>query len=232
MRKIHKQLCCGSSNPLASLKESAVHSWQTNLQSDLETIASGLIDIDQVEILLSQANADAVYQNAYNQLKQRITDHMQKTDFYSEVMIADPAGRSVFSTDDASQGKNVKKFSFQPSSEGSVLVPPVTKEGQGNLCLWPCRSKLTVKPSLYCGHANLDQLNKIMTERIGLGNTGETYLVNSSHHLITDLLFEGYKAGESYIFSSGIDQALYKNSNSSGSLCLAYRVQYVLGVYR
>jgi GAF domain-containing protein/HAMP domain-containing protein len=219
---------------VASLKESAVREWQSNLQADFETIASTSIDSDQVKVLLLQADQDgAANQTEYDAFKQRMMDHMQKTDFFEELMIVDLNGKVVFSTESANQGKNVKQEPFFSTSlEESTLVPPITKEGQGNFLYVakPIKDSNGQTIAILAGKANLAPLNRIMTERIGLGDTGETYLVNRSHHLITDSLFEGYKAGESYVFSPAIDQILYKNEDGSGSY-VGYRVKNVLGIY-
>ena len=219
---------------VASLKESAVREWQSNLHADFETITSTSIDSDQVQALLLQADQDrAANQVEYDAFKQRVMDYMQKTDFFEELMIVDLDGKVVFSTESANQGTNVKEEPFFSTSlEESTLVPPITKEGQGNILFIakPIKDTNGQTIAILAGKANLEPMNRIMTERIGLGDTGETYLVNRSHHLITDSLFEGYKAGESYVFSPAIDQILYKNEDGSGSY-VGYRVKDVLGVY-
>lgn len=220
---------------VAYLKEAAIRTWLTNLTTDLETIASGVVDLQQVEVLLRQADQTSdVHQRAYKTLKQRLSQYIQKSGFYSMVLIANPEGVVVFSTDDTWLGKNVRAETFFSAGLRDIVVlPPVTKEGQGNLMFTalPLQSTDGQTVAVLAGKVNLAQLNRIMTERVGLGNTGETYLVNRGHYLITDSLYEGYKAGESHVFSPGIDQALYKNLNGSGSYA-GYRVKTVLGVYR
>ncbi len=141
--------------------------------------------------------------------------------------------RLCFPQNQQNQGKNVKEEPFFSTSlNETTLVPPITKEGQGNILFIakPIKKSNGQTIAILAGKANLEPLNRIMTERIGLGDTGETYLVNRSHHLITDSLFEGYKAGESYVFSPAIDQILYKNEDGSGSYS-GYRVKNVLGIY-
>jgi|GEM_PF-264483 len=63
---------------------------------------------------------------------------------------------------------------------------------------------------------NIDQINKVMGERAGLGDTGETYLVGSDHKMRSDSSTDENKsvalsllnAENSMASSSGIDQAL------------------------
>lgn len=221
---------------VASLKESAVRSWLNNLLPDLETVASGILDTNQVEILLglSDSQTEELYRVTYSRLERQITNHIQNTGLFSEILIADLDGTVIFSTQAASQGKSLRgEAFFLDSLQNAIISPPVTKEGQGNIMFaaQAIKAQDGQTIAILAGKVNLNALNAIMVERVGMGNTGETYLVNPSHHLITDSLFEGYQAGVSYVFSSGIDQALYQNKAGSGSYS-GYRITPVLGVYR
>jgi GAF domain-containing protein/HAMP domain-containing protein len=219
---------------VASLKESAVDTWLNNIKVDFETISSTFLDIKQVEELISQGQEkSSANQDLFYTLEQRLKDRMQRTGFFNELMIVNLNGEIIVSTDPSNLGKSVKgETFFTDRMEGTTIFPPITIEGQGN-ALYVAKPIQTTDGqtiALLAGKANLDPLNRIMIERIGLGNTGETYLVNRSHHLVTDSFFEGYKAGESYLFSPAIDQALYKNQNGTGSY-IGYRVKNVLGVF-
>lgn len=55
---------------------------------------------------------------------------------------------------------------------------------------------------------SLDEINKITSSRPGLGKTGETYLVNSSSLVITDLLKEPGSAFKKTIYYSQIEACL------------------------
>lgn len=221
---------------MASLKESAVRTWMNNLKPDLETVASGLLDINQVEVLLgiSDLQTDDIYQATYARLERQIKNHIENTGLFTEILITDVDGTVVFSTQAASQGISLRSEAFfLRSLQDSIISSPVTKEGQGNIMFAarPIKAQDGQTMGVLAGKVNLKPLNEIMVERVGMGNTGETYLVNPSHHLITDSLFNGYQAGVSYVFSFGIDQALYKNETGSDSYS-GYRVSPVLGVYR
>lgn len=221
---------------VASLKESAVRSWMNSLLPDLETVASGLLDPNQVEILLglTDQQTEELYQVTFSRLERQITNHLQNTGLFSEILITDTEGMVIFSTQAENLGKSLRgEAFFVESLRNATISSPVTKEGQGNsmFAAHPLKAQNGETVAVLAGRVNLKPLNAIMVERQGMGNTGETYLVNPSHHLVTDSLFEGYQAGVSYIFSYGIDQALYKKEAGSGSYS-GYRVTPVLGVYR
>ncbi|MBN1573898.1 MAG: HAMP domain-containing protein [Deltaproteobacteria bacterium] len=79
-------------------------------------------------------------------------------------------------------------------------------------------------------HANLEYLSEIMLERSGLGDTGETFLVNSSNLLITNTVFEPEGAFKKWIFGQGAKWAL-EGKNGVG-LFMDYREEPVIGAYR
>ncbi len=69
---------------------------------------------------------------------------------------------------------------------------------------------------------NTEQINKIMSERAGLGETGETYLVGSDNTMRSDSSGEGNRTVQSSLLgladykvaSSAIDQALAGETNT------------------
>jgi methyl-accepting chemotaxis protein len=69
---------------------------------------------------------------------------------------------------------------------------------------------------------NTEQINKIMSERAGLGETGETYLVGSDNTMRSDSSGEGNRTVQSSLLgladykvaSSAIDQALAGETNA------------------
>ena len=79
--------------------------------------------------------------------------------------------------------------------------------------------------------ANLDigRLDRIMDERSGLGNTGETYLVDAGHRFVGNGTRDGAGTTDTPE-SEGIDAAI-AGSDGRGSY-LNYREEPVLGVYR
>jgi signal transduction histidine kinase len=80
------------------------------------------------------------------------------------------------------------------------------------------------------GRVDMDVLQGIMTERTGLGETGETYLVSrESNYLLTPSRFEGFTQNRAY-HTEGIDAALAGNDGSG--IYQNYQEVDVFGVYR
>jgi signal transduction histidine kinase len=78
--------------------------------------------------------------------------------------------------------------------------------------------------------ANISTLNSILTERGGLGQSGETYLVSSeNNYFLTPSRYEGISQTQAY-HTTGIDNALKGASGAAGYL--NYRGNAVLGYYR
>ena len=78
---------------------------------------------------------------------------------------------------------------------------------------------------------NPDMLDQIMLERTGLGKTGETYLVDRHHSLLTGARLPMQEFASTYsVFSEGANSAVDTFENGSGSY-LNYRDERVIGVF-
>lgn len=79
-------------------------------------------------------------------------------------------------------------------------------------------------------HINLEYMGEIMLERSGLGETGETFIVNSSNLLITNTVFAPDGAFKKWIFGQGAKWAL--EGKTGVGLFIDYREVPVIGAYR
>ncbi len=77
---------------------------------------------------------------------------------------------------------------------------------------------------------SINQLNKLLTERSGLGRTGEAYLVNNQQLMLTESRF----INESTVLSKNIDtEAVRNRTGSSGNkIIIDYRGVKVLSTFR
>ena len=84
--------------------------------------------------------------------------------------------------------------------------------------------------AVIAGHSSLASLDEIMLERSGLGETGETYLVNKSNLLVTSLRHEPDSTFREWIYTAGVDRAL--RYESGVATYEDYRGEPVIGAYR
>ena len=85
--------------------------------------------------------------------------------------------------------------------------------------------------AMLAARANLTSLEKIMVERAGLGEKGESYLlIIKTLQLLTQTVFEDAQVGD-YLYSPGISSSAEKGVNGEGQYVNPWGVP-VLGAYR
>ena len=164
---------------------------------------------------------------------------IQAQGIFKDLYIYDTRGSIVLASNRAQVGKLVTSQPyFTASLTEDYVQPPYYAVGASDLTMvvtYPLvdeQSGQTV--GVLAGQLDLDVLAQLMTERAGLGETGETYLVSlESNYLVTPSRFEsdGYVRTRAY-HSTGIDLALHGMDGSS-----TYENHYdppetVIGVYR
>lgn len=134
-----------------------------------------------------------------------------------DIFFYDPSGLVMLSSNEALLGRVVsRQVYFDASLQGEVVQPPFFDVSTGSLALI-ATAPIYVDDALIAIGAiryNIDELNAIMLERAGLGETGETYLVSSeNNYFLTASRFEGYALNRAYT-SDGIERALNRESGA------------------
>lgn len=217
---------------VATLKEQELQRWLGDGQNELESVVADPVRNQNIYRLLSNPNEDSVRQSSINNAllaQKNVTDH------FREFLLYTPDGRIVAASDSTQVGK---VLTLQPYYQGSItnenyIQPPYYEIGSGELTMYETiqlKNGTGQVVGIMAAQLDLDTLNDIMTERGGLGETGETYLVSlENNFLLTDSRFEGFERTRAYR-SEGIDQALQQR-NGSGQYP-DYRDTEVFGVYR
>jgi len=139
--------------------------------------------------LLPLNKTDAAYAERFLKAKTRLTDTMKVSPYYYELFAIDSNGVVVVSSITDNEGLvladrdyflNGKKglsfkdvfFSEVTGQYGVVISAPI-KDSKGNLI------------GVYAARISLTELNKIVSQRSGLGESGEIFLLNSEGYMIT-----------------------------------------------
>jgi signal transduction histidine kinase len=219
---------------VVTLKQAEIESWVNLLNVNMNLVVSGEENSGDVQILNSTSQGGLDYQEAYNRILNRFDFISGNLKLFDELFIMDTDGVVRLSTNSAYQNqKHAVEDYFINGLKGPYIEQPSYSLSSGKMLVVvsaPIVQNGKVV-GVMGGKASLQSLNEIMLERTGLGNTGETYLVGSNHHLLTGLRNEKYTIPDTYISSQGSKAAV--DSHESGySTYLNYAGHRVFGVYQ
>ncbi len=195
-----RQLAFNQLESISILKAQQVEDWLREGREELKLIRSienldGIFDSESL-----QANVNANFATI-----------AANSDTIENVFVYDRDGEIVVASDEATIGRVVRRQPyFELSLLEDYLQPPYFDVSSGSLAI------VATAPLLEEGtligvvaiRFNTDELSRIMLERTGLGQSGETYLVSSeNNYLLTPSRFEEYAQNRAYT-SFGIEQAL------------------------
>jgi GAF domain-containing protein len=157
-----------------------------------------------------------------------------ESQYFKRMFVYNESGMIVASSDPADIRKSAKgQPYFEISLHTDYIQSPIPDSSSQQLVMYitrPLRSGKIQASGVLVGELNIDTLAGIMTERTGLGESGETYLVSlQNNNLLTPSRFEGYEMNAAY-HSEGIDQGL-KGIKGRGGYT-SYRPVTVFGSYR
>ena len=219
---------------VAILKEQEIQSWVTHLEHTITWLAMSPQTTGDAATLATHTAGDPDYLAAHDSLAAEFT-RLAALGHLSPVFLLDSASGQVIASSDSgwegrfmetqpwfTQGKTNTHVSdiFHSLALGRptmVIAAPVT-DSEGQLL------------GVLAGHADLEDLSEIMLERAGLGESGETYLVNKGNLLLTESRSRPGLAFNTWVFTEGASRAL--EGESGVGLYLDYKEQPVIGAYR
>lgn len=219
---------------VATLKQENIDKWVTDLKLDmvLELVPQPLGE--RLYTMLNTTPDSPNYQEAYSAQAARLKDTINLQNRFEEFFIMDAKGQIVLSTD-PTQEKKILDYQpyFREGLKGVYISKPFYVSAASS-----APSVILAQPIVYngqtlgvlAGRAGMGSLSTGMAGRAGLGQTGETYLVNSSFASLTHVLKSERVAGD-FIQTEATLLAIQKKENGSG-LYTGYYGQGVVGVYK
>ncbi len=232
-REALKQSVFDRLQAVASLKEDELNRWADDQRRNVVFIAWLPEVRAQASSLLSYPESDLAYQQAYALLTEYLKFVVTSTSDSTELLILNLNGEIALSTDKAHEGQSQAEAPYfiqgQSKLTQTVYISPLTGKPTVTIST-PLFDQHKRRIGVLASHLNLARVDRLVLERTGLGTSGETYLVNTSHMFVTaEVLFSGHDLqGEAH--STGIDAAL-QGIDGSG-LYLNYAGIPVIGVYR
>ena len=218
---------------VATLKENQVRTWLNTLQTSLELVFSDQASVQRVaNVINAEEDNDVFIEKA--KLRFDLGRYNGLSGYFTEIFIMNTDGVVVLSTVKDQEGKIFSNQTFfSEGIKGPYINPPIFEPSFSNYSIiisQPLVSQNGKALGVLAGRVNLSTLNDIMSERAGLGETGETYLVNANFAVLTNLRFQETILGKTYIRTDGVTSAIEQQGNGQASYN-DYRDVPVLGVY-
>ena len=228
-------------NGVATLKANEFNRWVNDQVRDILFIANLPLIQTPGEILFHQPRSNPEYQAAHAALSQYLADVIAEKPGFQEILILDlPAGNVIVSTNPARIGQNQATEDYFirgrallfPASYfvQNVYISPETNRPAMTIVV-PFFGRSGDRLGILAVHLYLERMNRIILDRTGLGQTGETYLVDPAHRFVSEARFRSQLfESPAGVHTMGIDAALQKQEGTG--LYLNYQDVPVIGVYR
>ncbi len=221
-------------NAVATLKENAFNLWVK--EQNQETIF-----LSQLPVVLEHTHNLVAYDESSTHYQ---TAHAHLTDFFASVLtnkpslqeifiLTDVGGKVILSTDENHENAyHVKDAFFTQGRMGTfvqnIYFSPTKRKPMMTIAtpIWDTDNQRLAVLAVYL---NMERMDQIMSGRIGLGMSGETYIVDSLGTFVSGERF-GRKNFSKSIHTAGIQAAL--QGQDGAGLYTNYAGVPVIGVYR
>jgi PAS domain S-box-containing protein len=227
-------------NAVATLKEDELNRWVNDQLRDVVFI--GQIPLVQAhgEALFNHPKIDPTYKIAYAALSQYLDSIIAGKPGLQEIFILDQAGQVIISTNKNHVGEDQaaenyfihgRELVFPASTfVQNVYISPVTAKPAMTIVV-PFFGETGERLGILAAHLYLERMNRIILNRTGLGESGETYLVDTTHTFVSEARFRSQQIQfPQGVHTAGINQAIA--GKDGAGLYLNYQGVPVIGVYR
>ena len=207
---------------VSMLKDNEIDEWVDMQVVSLELIVDTL-DKDLIYDLQSSSTDLEEYKKTYQIIGDVLRRSMKKNSSFFELFLMEPQeGQVYISTDERQVGKIKENQSYFKQGKEDTFVKNIyyslALDKPAMTISTPVRDESGNLVSILATRVELGHIHEIMMERIGLGETGKTYLVNKFNFLVTKI---GETVGETEaqilrraVYSQAIDDCLKKNDGS------------------
>jgi signal transduction histidine kinase len=229
---ISRQMIQAHLNSVSILKANQMNYFVDYEQDELVTFSNDEGLRDAVAGISARNGAEKDLYEA--RLREILTSHLNSSqeDFLNSFII-DQYGTISVSTDPAQEGKVVSEPFFSEGKKGSYIqnfyYDPV-RTGPSMTMSAPINDKDGRLLGVLAGNINIEKLSDIMVERSGLGNTGETILVNQYNYLVSKARFLPGGEFTKALYTDAVKKCL-KNKDSEFLVYNDYRDVKVMGIY-
>jgi len=227
-------------NAVATLKSNEINSWVQDQLRDVLFLTQLPILQNEGATLLQTPPAAAKHKAAQKALTTEIANLLANRPGLQEILLLNLQGKVIFSSDPKHVGRSLakenyflrgRKLLFPASSFVQNVYVSAETNRPAMTIIAPFFDQQGQRIGLLVAHLYLERMNRIILDRTGLGESGETYLVDPAHQFVSEARFRKqiFQLPQG-IHTEGVKLAL-KHQNGSG-LYVNYEGVPVIGVYR
>ena len=220
---------------VATLKEAEVKTWFNSLSPDLELLVADPHARASMTGLISGQQDRAMLVTWRNTLLETSRAVLVAGHKFDEVFLMDATGRVIVATNPNREGQAfVAQPFFQKGLNAPYVQSPFYSLAYDKMVVFaavPVCDEKGIAQGVLAGVTSLDTLNRIMRERSGLGQTGETYLVSSDYIMLTEPRYASL-GGFPAVHTQGANAALAGINGFGLYENYQYPAAPIVGVYR
>lgn len=218
---------------IVSLKESEIDTWVETLQAELATMLSSQYGRDDAALLVQRSLPAQERAASYFRLRGHFLSAVTGGRRFEELFLLDREGKVILSTEPTREGLNQEEEQYFLIG---LEQPYMTKlqyftvfDQVATVFSRPVVDTRGEPVGVLAGRASLNVLRDIILSPIGLGETGDVYMLDLDGVMITQS-YRGAAAGT--IVASQAKQAVRPVYATGSGLYDDYRVVPVVGAYR
>lgn len=229
MERVFEQQTITHLESVSDLKLNTIRAFMKDISVEIESIKKN-------ETFLESVNEYFVGQkvNHKNTIISKFRELTANKDYFSEVFVINRQGEIVVSTNLENEGKiKLSELYFIEGMKETYIQDYFfdISSGEPSMIIGtPITDKTGMVSGVLAGRINVYQISELMANRSGLGETGETILINSFNIAVTDLLKEQGVALKKTVFLPQITECL--NGKTTGGKNKDYHGDTVLGYYK
>ncbi|MFH2020633.1 MAG: ATP-binding protein [archaeon] len=221
---------------VSTLKERQLDDFVEEKKSDLENIAHTPNFIELYNQYYSTFLHDPEsHEGIYEEFRNNMMVYLEgRNTYFEELFIIAPDGTIHVSTSLENEGKiKTNEEYFTGAKKQTYVKEPfydLTLQRESMTISTPLIDSNDTFRGVLVARIDLKKISNIMTQRAGLGDTGETYLVNRFNYMITESRSLPGLEYKKAIYTKAVKDCI--NAKNTIGLSKDYRDHQVLGIYR
>ncbi|HEC92273.1 MAG TPA: hybrid sensor histidine kinase/response regulator [Candidatus Atribacteria bacterium] len=192
-------------------------------------------DVQSLSNYCSELLAEEKYEHTV--VREKLKERLNENSFFFEFFIIDLDGRISVSTDEKQEGKLKSNERYFIDGKNNITVQSfyydLSLQQPAITVASPIKENNEITIGVLAGRVDLTEVSFILTERSGLGETGETYLVHNFNYAVTQLRDEETPSFKTAVYTQVVKKCLKEKPSNVQFMSdyLNYAEERVMGAY-